>query len=208
MLNDININRINENNSNILIDKIKFLKMMTNNNKNEYEGIKEYLINDPDRINCIYHLISPKEVLHKKRILLGSKIDGSYVLLDDLNNIKFAYSFGIDHNTIFDEALADKGIDVYMYDHTINKLPYENPRFHWKKIGICGKNKNHTNLKDLETIIKENGHNNQNNMILKIDVTYGEWDSLIDVYEKILNQFRFILIEYHFKNDTKINDNN
>ena len=82
-----------------------------------------------------------------------------------------------------------------MYDHTINKLPYENPRFHWKKIGICGKNKNHRNLKDLETIIKENGHNNQNNMILKIDVTYGEWDSLIDVDEKILNQFRFILIE-------------
>ena len=95
-----------------------------------------------------------------------------------------------------------------MYDHTINKLPYENPRFHWKKIGICGKNKNHRNLKDLETIIKENGHNNQNNMILKIDVTYGEWDSFIDVDEKILNQFRFILIEYHFKNDTKINDNN
>ena len=48
--------------------------MMTNNNKNEYEGIKECLINDPDRINCIYHLISPKEVLHKKRILLVVKL--------------------------------------------------------------------------------------------------------------------------------------
>ena len=48
--------------------------MMTNNNKNEYEGIKEWLINDPDRINCIYHLISPKEVLHKKRILLVVKL--------------------------------------------------------------------------------------------------------------------------------------
>ena len=31
-------------------------------------------INDPDRINCIYHLISPKEVLHKKRILLVVKL--------------------------------------------------------------------------------------------------------------------------------------
>ena len=48
--------------------------MMTNNNKNEYEGIKECLINDPDRINYIYHLISPKEVLHKKRILLVVKL--------------------------------------------------------------------------------------------------------------------------------------
>ena len=48
--------------------------MMANNNKNEYEGIKEWLINDPDRINCIYNLISPKEVLHKKRILLVVKL--------------------------------------------------------------------------------------------------------------------------------------
>jgi len=208
LFNDRNIDKIKENNSNFLMDKIKLLKMITNNNKNEYNGIKECLINDPDSIKCIYHLISPKEVLDKNRILMGSKTDGAYVMIDDLNNVKNAYSFGINNNIIFDKALADKGIDVYMYDHTINKLPYENSKFHWKKIGICGKNKNRTNLKDLEYLIKENGHTDENNMILKIDIEYGEWDSLLDVDEKYLNQFKFILIEYHFKNDTMLNENN
>ena len=100
-------------------EKLKYLKILTNNNENEYKGIQECLLNNPDQKFCIYHLILPKEVVGKKRILLGEKTDGCYVLLDDFENIKYAYSFGINRNIQFDKALADKGIDVYMYDHTI-----------------------------------------------------------------------------------------
>lgn len=75
-----------------------------------------------------------KRDTRKKRILIGRKADGGYVLLDDFENIKIAYSFGIDADIYFDKDLADRGIDVYMYDHTINSLPYENPKFHWKKL--------------------------------------------------------------------------
>ena len=46
--------------------------------------------------------------------------------IDDFDNIKIAYSFGISKNIQFDKALADKGIDVFMYDHTINSLNDEN----------------------------------------------------------------------------------
>ena len=99
--------------------KLKYLKILTNNNKKEYEGIKECLLNNPDEKFCIYHLILPYEVVGKKRILLGEKRDGCYVLLDDFENIKYAYSFGIKRNIQFDKTLAEKGIDIYMYDHTI-----------------------------------------------------------------------------------------
>lgn len=75
----------------------------------------------------------PKEVLWKKRIILGEWLDGCYILLDDFKNIKIAYSFGIRANIQFDKELAEKSIDIYMYDHTINHLPYENPKFHRKK---------------------------------------------------------------------------
>jgi len=119
-------------------DKIKFLKIMTNNNKKYYEGIENCLLNDPDRQLCIYHLLVPKKVIGKQRILIGKKEDGSYVILDDFQNIKIAYSFGIRREIQFDKNLADRGIDVYMYDHTINSLPYNNTKFHWKKIGITG----------------------------------------------------------------------
>ena len=35
------------------------------------------------------------EVLGYNKIRIGSKADGGYILLNDFNNIKIAYSFGI-----------------------------------------------------------------------------------------------------------------
>ena len=179
-------------------NKIKILKYLTNNDKTFYEGAKNCLEKDPDEQLCIYQFLCPKEVINKKRILIGNHEDGSYVMLDDFKNIKIAYSIGIDGLIQFDKALADKGIDVYMYDHTIDKLPYENEKFHWKKIGIGGNNDRTSNIQTLTDMMKDNGHLNEKNIILKIDVEGPEWKSLNDVPEDVLKQFRFILVEYHF----------
>ena len=130
--NEINFNNQTNEKKN-LSDKLNLLKMLTNNDESEYKGVQECLIKDPEQESCIYHLILPKEVVGIKRILLGDKSDGCYVLLDDFQNIKIAYSFRISNNIIFDKALGDKSIDVYMYDHSINSLPYENPKFIGKK---------------------------------------------------------------------------
>ena len=204
----INTEISNSNSINNLSKKIRLLKILTNNDVNEYKGMLECLLNDFDNKHCIYHLILPKQVVGKNRILLGKKYDGCYVLLDDFNNIKIAYSFGISRNIQFDKALADKGIDVYMYDHTINSLPYENKKFHWKKIGLCGKNTNSTNLTNLEQLIYENGHSHEKNMILKMDIEYWEWESIIGLKEETLNQFKYIAIEYHFKDEKLYNNHN
>ena len=192
----------NYSNYNINIsDKIKLLKLYTNNNELRYKNFEICLLNDPDSQNCIYHLILPKKVIGKKRILIGEKVDGCYVLLDDLKDIKIAYSFGISDNIQFDKDLADRGIDVYMYDHTINSLPYNHPKFHWKKVGLRGKKKYH-NLQDLETLILENGHSLEKNMILKLDVEHWEWNAINDLREETLNQFKYIAIEFHFHDES------
>ena len=152
--------------------------MITNNNKLKYQGIENCLLSDPDSQHYIYHLIAPKKVIWKERILLGKKKDGCNVLLNDFTNIKVAYSFGIGNKVQFDRYLADKGIDIYMYDHTIKSLPYNHTKFHWKKIGITGKNKSNNLLRSFEELIIENGHSSEKNMILKIDVKQAEWESL------------------------------
>ena len=196
--------RLNENF--IVSDKTKLLKMITNNNKFNYQGLENCLLNDPDKQHCIYHPTAPKKVIGKKRILIGAKKDGSYVLLNDFKNIKIAYSFGIGRKIQFDKYLADKGIDVYMYDHSIDSLPYNNTKFHWKKIGITGRNKSNNLLKSIEELIIENGHSSEKNMILKIDVEHAEWESLKDLSTKYLNKFRYILIEFHFKDERVLNE--
>ena len=128
-------------------------------------------------------------------------------MLDDFKNVKIADSFGIRTEIQFDKSLADRGIDVYMYDHTIDSLPYNNSKFHWKKIGITGKNKSNKSLKSLEELIIENGHSSEENMILKIDIEHAEWESLKDLPSNILKQFKYILIEYHFNEEREINEN-
>jgi len=175
---------------------IKLLKTMTNNDEGEYKGALNCLLNDNE--SCIYRFLCPKEIPGKKRILIGQKTDGGYVLLDDFENIKIAYSFGIENNVVFDKDLADRGIDVYMYDHTINSLPYENPKFHWKKIGVGGKNDKNETIKTLEELIIENGHSSEKNMILKVDIESCEWNTLKDLPDDILNQFKYITMELHF----------
>ena len=180
--------------------RIKLLKLMTNNNELIYKGAENCLLNDPDSQLCIYHLIYPKNVIGKNRTLIGGKYngDGSYVTLDDFNNIKIAYSFGISHMIQFDNELANRGIDVYMYDHTIDSLPYNHSKFHWKKIGICASYEKSEQYKTLEDLMKENGHIAEKDMILKIDVEHWEWNVLNELREEILKQFKYLLIEFHF----------
>ena len=101
----------------------------------------------------------------------------------------------------FDQGLADRGIDVYMYDHTIKGLPYNNAKFHWEKIGICGRNGESDQLKTLEHLLEKNGYTSEKNMILKMDIESAEWESLKDVSEDVLKQFKYIIIEYHFLSD-------
>ena len=182
-------------------DKYKILRLLTNNNFYYYGDYEKCLLNNPDSQNCIYHLIAPKKVIGKERILIGDKADGSYVLLNDFKNIRIAYSFGIQKLVQFDKGLADRGIDVYMYDHTIDNLPYNNPKFHWEKLGIAGKNNVNNQLKTLEQLMIKNGHSSETNMILKMDIENNEWDSLKDVPENVLKQFKYIVIEYHFETD-------
>ena len=166
-----------------------------------YDGARNCLLQTEFNSLCLYNYLNTKKVKGKNLKLFGGKKSTSYVMIDELEGIKIAYSFGIGAPAWyieFDKELADRNIDVYMYDHTINKLAYENPKFHFHRIGITGKNKNNPMLKSLEDILKENGHLNEKDMILKVDVEYAEWESFIDFPEELLKKFRFLLFEFHF----------
>ena len=168
-----------------------------------YDGARNCLVQLEFNSSCLYYYLNTKKVKGKTRKLFGNKKPTSYVMIDDFDGIKIAYSFGIAAPAFciaFDKELADRNIDVYMYDHTIDKIAYNNPKFHFHKIGITGKNKNKPMLKSLEEILKENGHLNEKDMILKVDVEYSEWESFVDFPEELLQNFRFLLFEFHFTN--------
>ena len=166
-------------------NKLKILELKNYLINQQFEAFYKYLYCIKNK-SCIYQIIKPKAVFGKQKIRIGAHSDGGYILLNDFENIKFAYSFGISNETSFDKGLADKNIDVFMYDHTIEKLPYTNQKFHWKKIGLTEEEGKYNNMKTLPELIRENGHNNENNMILKLDIEGAEWNILteLNIYMK------------------------
>ena len=84
--------------------------------------------------------------------------------------------------------MADRNLEIFMYDHTINKLPMNNSRFHWKRIGLTGYKRIGKNLKTLNELISENGHNNEKNIILKMDIESSEWEVFQDLNENDLEK--------------------
>ena len=216
---------MNENGNNILYNNIEnyFLKklikktiktknlFLLNNyleldqlfkNDRRYDGARNCLVEYEPNSTCIYNYLFPKKVLGKKRKLIGGKKSTSYVLLDDLDGIKIAYSIGIgpiDWYLSFDQELADKNIDIFMYDHTINKLAYENPKFHFHKIGLSGNSNNKdSTLNSLYQMLEKNNHLKEKNMILKVDCEGCEWNALLDFPEELLKNFKFMVFELHF----------
>ena len=131
-----------------------------------------------------------------KLVRIGNQYDGGYIMLDDLSG-GIAYSFGIFNDASWDKDMASRGYDVFMYDHTIEKLPEYNPRFHFFRQGIADGVTQDDRLKTLEELIAQNHHEDKQNMILKMDVEGAEWGFFEHIDEKILSQFSQIVFEIH-----------
>ena len=147
-------------------------------------------------IERIHKLINIKTIDQVNMKRIGRDRDGGYVMAYPLSNNNIAYSIGISDDVSWDKAMTQEGYDVYMYDHTIAKLPEQMNQFHFKKLGVCGGQET-DKLKTLGTLIKLNNHENVSGMVLKMDVEGYEWDVLNAVQRETISQFDQIVIEMH-----------
>ena len=91
------------------------------------------------------------------------------------------------------------GIEIFMYDHTIDSLPQEHEGFHFFKTGITGVyDPAHPELETLPRLIIKNSHKDDYNMILKMDIEAAEYDVLQTIDIDTLNHFKQIVMEIHW----------
>lgn len=135
---------------------------------------------------------------HYDLIRVGADSDGGYVMLNDFDEGDIAYSFGIGDDVSWDESISELGsIKVNCYDHTIKELPKDNKNLRFHRIGIAGHCDVESNLLDMRTILKNNGDQDNNNLILKMDVEGAEWEFFESVDVKTLCQFKQMTFELH-----------
>jgi hypothetical protein len=96
-------------------------------------------------------MLRPHKAAGFSKIRVGRQNDGGYVMLDDFSGISAAYSLGISDDVSWDLQMADHGMTIYMYDHTIPALPASHSRFRWGKVGI-GEAYPERNLKPLHVL--------------------------------------------------------
>ena len=166
--------------------------------RNNFYGVNTYQTMHYKRAVVLKNLLSIKD--HNKSYLcrIGRKHDGGYAMLNDFANTEAAYSFGISNDVSWDLDIAEMGIDVFMYDHTIAALPENHERFHFHQIGVADSMDDvSTELEPLSNIIVRNGHSKSKNLILKMDVEGCEWGALKMTSNEDLCRFKQIVLEIH-----------
>jgi len=120
-------------------------------------------------------------------IRLGGDHDGGYVMSADLS-VNRAISVGVGRDISWDVAMADRGVRVDAFDHTVRKLPRGAPGVTFHKVGVGSA----PGCRPLRSLVAETVGRSE--CILKIDIEGNEWGALAG---EDLEQFTQILIELH-----------
>lgn len=148
-----------------------------------------------ERIRAILRLIEPKKPAGHDKIRLGRPFDGGYVLLDDFIGVNAAVSLGIDDDASWDLDIAQRGIPVHQYDHTIDDGPAKSPLLHFnkKRAGV----EKAPGVTTLDDIIQERCDADETPVILKMDIEGDEWGVLNAAAPDSLRRCAQLICEFH-----------
>jgi hypothetical protein len=132
-----------------------------------------------------------------KKIRLGNKHDGGYIFIDDFAPISAVISCGISNDVTCDVALADLGKDILQYDHTVEGPPVNHPRFHFHKQAIDAFRTIPGSV-PLWEATNAAGEPTKPDLLLKIDIDGGEWETFANFPTETMKRFRQIICEFHW----------
>lgn len=142
------------------------------------------------------NLLEPQTAKNYDKIRVGSANDGGYVQLNDFNNITQALSFGISDNDDWDIDIAERGILVHQYDHTVDRAPTQHKllQFYKKKITA---NKISEKEITLDALIEQIKNKKHGSIILKMDIEGDEWSIFNKTNTDNFIYLKQIVCEFH-----------
>jgi hypothetical protein len=126
-----------------------------------------------DRIVSLARLLRPCSAEGISKVRVGCEADGGYVLLNDFSRITSALSFGVGQEMTWDLELADRGISVHQFDHTIDAPPARHDliTFHRRRIAPRKDEQSESLGSAIELTATRL-------CIVKMDIEGDEWDVL------------------------------
>ncbi len=126
----------------------------------------------------------------------GPASDGGYLMPDDLDGICACISPGVARECGFDLDLANRGIDIYMADASVDCPPIEHPRFHFTKVFLDSYiSDTTTTIDDLCRSIPASPGGDD--LILEMDIEGAEYRVIGSMSDALLRRFRIMVVEFH-----------
>ena len=141
-------------------------------------------------------LLTPFDLPGERKLRIGEPGDGSYVLIDRLDPSQPIMSFGIGPSTSFETGIAERGHEVLLFDHTIDALPGDHPRFTWFREGVAPVSEPKRSLLSLAAHM-DKLPGGRASPILKLDIEGAEWSVLGATPVDLLVRFEQIALELH-----------
>lgn len=129
-------------------------------------------------------------------VRLGPAGDGGYLVPDDLDGIGDAFSPGVSTESGFEAALAERGLQVFLADHSVDRPGEMSSRFVFDKrhLGAVS-NDIYMTLDEWKNryLPDERG-----DLILQMDIEGGEFEALMAASPELMAQFRIMVVEFHY----------
>lgn len=128
-------------------------------------------------------------------IRVGPDGDGGYLLPDDLDGIKYAFSPGVSTESGFEADLARRGMRVFMADHSVDGPgeAHENFEFRKKFVGCLSDEQFMTMDEWKDSCLP--GYDGD--LLLQMDIEGFEYETLYSASPELVRQFRIIVLEVH-----------
>jgi hypothetical protein len=148
-----------------------------------------------DEIRKALRLLRPKKLSAARKSRIGGAGDGGYIMVDDVTGVVRALSFGINRDDGWDAEMAQRGIPVEQFDHTIESAPTQHPllHFHRKMIAAIPGEGQET----IPALVAAHSRGEGPDLVLKIDIDGGEWRVFDDCPADVLGKFAQIVCEFH-----------
>lgn len=128
-------------------------------------------------------------------IRLGSAGDGGYLIPDDLEGIEYCFSPGVNRNSDFENALANRHIRSFMADYSVAQLPLQRPEFVFDRKFIGARNN--------EVFMTLGAWKDRylpgyaGELLLQMDIDGAEYEVILNASSELLASFRIIVVELH-----------
>jgi hypothetical protein len=129
-------------------------------------------------------------------VRVGPDDDGGYLVPDDLEGIRLAFSPGVSNESGFEARLADRGMQIYLADYSVDGPTLPHPRFDFDKRFVgCLTDERYMTLDDWHAA--KLGADSDAELLLQMDIEGAEYETLLAASPRLLGLFRIMVIEFH-----------